>query len=393
MSFMFLLTLTVDVMPVADLEGIASRSTSVVLEPEKRGMHLAGAPHGPIVINGDANFSDTAQQEGWLGDGSPENPFIIDRLDIDLGGRVGICITISNTQVNFIISNCILTGANSDAWTGEGAGGGIYLENVTNGELVNNTCKNSRFGISLGGSDSNTVTNNTCSSEGFYTSYCAGIQLDGSNDNTVANNTCNSNNYGITLYESDNNTVVNNACNNNNGVGIELCESDSNIVANNTCSRNTSHGIYLDHSHKNTVANNTCNSNRDEYHDGWGHGITLYESDNNTVVNNTCNNNEVGIYLYYSHQNTMADNICLDNTEHDIFQEFVTEEFDPIVLLLIGLIGITLLGVGWWKGSSRGDHEDIIVPTRYRLVSWFRKRRTLKHSDADEPLEPDSSDQ
>ncbi|MHA2302672.1 MAG: hypothetical protein ACXACD_17130, partial [Candidatus Thorarchaeota archaeon] len=86
-------------------------------------------PHSNITIDGDANFSATALLEGWPGDGSPENPYIIDGLDIDLGGGVGHCISISNTRVNFTISNCTLTGAilywapeSMDFGTDEGSG-------------------------------------------------------------------------------------------------------------------------------------------------------------------------------------------------------------------------------------------------------------------------------
>ncbi|MHA3964705.1 MAG: hypothetical protein AM325_014335, partial [Candidatus Thorarchaeota archaeon SMTZ1-45] len=68
--------------------------------------------YGFITIDGDTNFSDTALVEGWEGDGSPGNPFIIDGLHIDLGVEFGHCIMISNTRVSFTISNCNLTGAN-----------------------------------------------------------------------------------------------------------------------------------------------------------------------------------------------------------------------------------------------------------------------------------------
>ena len=70
-----------------------------------------GIPHGAIAIDGNANFSATALLKGWPGDGSPENPFIINGLEIDLNGAYGSCIAISNTQVSFIIRNCNLTGA------------------------------------------------------------------------------------------------------------------------------------------------------------------------------------------------------------------------------------------------------------------------------------------
>ncbi|MHA1909534.1 MAG: hypothetical protein ACW98Y_19705, partial [Candidatus Thorarchaeota archaeon] len=79
--FMFLLALATNVTPLADLEGIAAQPTTGVSEPEERGMLVAGTPHGPIAIDGDASFSDIAQLEGWPGDGSPENPYIIDGLD------------------------------------------------------------------------------------------------------------------------------------------------------------------------------------------------------------------------------------------------------------------------------------------------------------------------
>ena len=152
---MFLMALTTNVTSDAGLEGLSAQSTKAVSEPEKRGMLLAGTSHGPIAIDGDANFSDTALLEGWPGDGSPENPFIIDGLDIDLGGSAGQCISINNTRVSFSIRNCNLTG------TGRELGAGISLENVTNGELLNNTCTSNRWGIRLGNSDFNNLTDIT----------------------------------------------------------------------------------------------------------------------------------------------------------------------------------------------------------------------------------------
>ncbi|MHA2150222.1 MAG: right-handed parallel beta-helix repeat-containing protein [Candidatus Thorarchaeota archaeon] len=442
---LFMLALT----PVADLEGMAAQSTMLVSEPERRGMLLAGTPHGPIAIDGDASFSDTALLEGWPGDGSPENPYIIDGLDIDLGGEDGHCISISNTRVNFTISNCNLAGAFV----------GIGLENVTYGELVENIVDGNYYGAQLRASSSNTVENNTCSSnsigislEESYSNTVAnntctsndnGITLDGSDSNTVVNNICNTtntvvnnicntNDHGIYLWVSNHNTVIDNTCNSNraygrgwtnsgiyvsystsnivsdntcsnNDYGIFFYDSDSNIVANNTCNNNRI-GIYLYDSDSNTVANNTCNSNEyagiklgydagfntvsDNTCSNTDSGIFLDSSNSNTVSDNTCNNNRIGIYLYESDSNTVVNNTCFDNTEHDIYLyesdiitemtgEFETEEFDPAVLLLIGLLGITLLGAGWWKVYARGGQDDIIVPTRYRLASWFREIRNI----------------
>ena len=155
----------------------------------KGGEVILSTPHSAITIDGDANFSATALLEGWPGDGSPENPFKIDRLEIDLGGVVGHGINISNTQVSFTISKCNLTGA---YWAHGPCicfdGAAIYLKNVTNGELVNNTCSSNGYGIYLWNSYSNTVVNNTC-------------------NNNI--------NDGIVIFESDSNTVESNTCYNN----------------------------------------------------------------------------------------------------------------------------------------------------------------------------------
>ncbi|MFX1369609.1 MAG: NosD domain-containing protein, partial [Promethearchaeota archaeon] len=196
----------------------------------------------------------------------------------------------------------------------------------------------------------------------------------------------------------------------------------SNTVISNTCNSNDI-GISLKNSHNNTVISNTCNSN--------DIGISLRNSHNNTLASNICSNNRIGINLYESYSNTVANNTFVDNTEHDIVEEFEPEwGFDPIVLLLMGLVGITLLGVVWrgmyrayvleWKKWREANYEervwleadqevllaeerrrralkemyedDINIPLGYRIASWFRKRRTLKHVDVDESLEDDSSD-
>ncbi|MHA2210935.1 MAG: NosD domain-containing protein, partial [Candidatus Thorarchaeota archaeon] len=211
--FMFLLALT----PVADLDGIATQPVMLVSEPEKQGILPAGTPHDPIVIWGDANFSATALLEGWPGDGSPENPFIIDGLDIDLGGETGNCIIIWDTRVSFTISNCKLTGAEG-YFLGDGfLGSGILLYNVAKGELVNNIVNSNAQGIFL-----------------MY-----------STSNSLVNNTCNSNNIGIELEESGYNTMANNTCSDNAIAGILLDSSHYNTVTNNICSNNTDCGIYL----------------------------------------------------------------------------------------------------------------------------------------------------
>ena len=298
-------------------------------------------PHAAIYIDGDANFTATALLEGWPGDGSPENPFIIEWLYIDLGDGEGHCIMISNTRVSFTISNCNLTGANNAAYRETifwqpmdesppreqmNKGAGIHLHNVSNGELVSNNCTNNSIGIDLFYADSNTVSSNNCTNNGH------GIVLWGSYSNTVTNNTCSSNTEGgISLYVSKHNTLTNNTCTNNR-IGIYLYTYGagwrpdhypsqggySNTIANNTCNNN-SIGIDLLYAEFFTIANNTCNNN--------DIGINLEKSHSNTVSDNTCNNNRIGIYLDdRSESNTMENNTFSGNTEHDTVHEYELKE-------------------------------------------------------------------
>jgi parallel beta-helix repeat protein len=299
--------------------------TLVFLEPWEKRNYVERTQHAAIAIDGDANFSATALLEGWPGDGSPENPFIIESLDIDIEGGPSHCISISNTRVNFTIRNCNLTGGGCTApWRGWGfqplGTCGIFLENVTNGEMVNNTCIGmGDDGIHLFLSSHNAVTSNTCCNN-----TREGIDVVNSDSNSVTNNTCFGNaESGIHLYESNSNTVANNICVANKIIstgnhGIFLFQSDSNTMTNNTCN-NAHYGIWLFESDFNTVADHICNNN--------SVGINLDESDQNTLTNNICTNNRIGIYIDDEPEsNTVENNTFSSNTEHDIVYESELEE-------------------------------------------------------------------
>ncbi len=229
-------------------------------QPDKKGFS-SGTPHGPIVITSNANFAATALAEGWPGNGSSSNPYIIDGLDIDRGGGAGHCISITNTGVYFVISNCSLTGANATL------GAGIYLFQVSNARIANNILYNNYFGIHLYWGTLSTVVNNDCSANG------EGIWLNDSDDNTVANNTCIDNSVGIHIEDSANAAAINNTCRNNTGIGIRLDWASFSATLTNNTSIGNSHGIYIDSdtygSHTvlwNAFANNSVANAED--HDG-----------------------------------------------------------------------------------------------------------------------------
>jgi parallel beta-helix repeat protein len=143
-------------------------------------------PHAPIDIYQDINFHLTAALEGWLGDGSSGNPYIIEDYLIDVGGGPFSGIHINISTVYFIIRHCTILGATSVGLLGSG----ILLENVTNGQLINNTCYNNRIGINLRSESAlNTLANNTCTNNTQY-----GLELHSSTGNNTIHWNCFSNN-------------------------------------------------------------------------------------------------------------------------------------------------------------------------------------------------------
>ncbi len=92
------------------------------------GRHIS---HAPIYINGNSEFYSQATLEGWPGDGSPSNPYVIEYLDITGNVPSSGLIVIQNTDVHFVIRDCII----HDNQGRDGAG--IILQNVSNARISN----------------------------------------------------------------------------------------------------------------------------------------------------------------------------------------------------------------------------------------------------------------
>ncbi len=234
------------------------------IEKNKRDLSLSSLiPHDPIFITSDSDF------EVFPGAGTVEDPYVIEEYSITTTSDEGIYII--DTTKYFTVRNC-------------------YVDAISHGIYIRNVADNTA-----------TVTNNTCSNNGYN-----GIELWGSDSSTVANNTCTNNNqYGIFIRSSSNSTVINNTCNNNSGDGIFLDFSDNSSVSSNICNNND-YGIWFSCSDYSTVTNNTCNNN--------DYGIYLQNSYSSTVSNNTCTNNGRGIYLKLSYSSCVTSNICNNNS-------------------------------------------------------------------------------
>jgi len=252
---------------------------------ESAGMEIKGTAHAPIHINVNADFASQAATNGWPGDGTQGNPYIIDGYEINVNGGT-YCIWIENTNVWFVIRNCILWNATSPMSEPDGAG--IYLKNVQNGTIDNNNCTNNYYGIYMYSSSNNEVANNNCSGNLYY-----GICIE---------------------WSSSNNIFLNNTCSGNSRSGIYMrYDSNSNNITNNNCSGNVESGICLfGSSNHNNITDNNCSGNY--------YGIELLESSsNNNITNNWISANYEGIHLYwFSNDNNITKNSFCSNTEYAI---------------------------------------------------------------------------
>ncbi len=180
----------------------------------------------------------------------------------------------------------------------QGNGDGFHIEaNWVNVSGFN--CANARFtdyGIALDNSNFCKVEANRMVDNG------GGIYLQNSDNNQIINNICQDNYYrGIVLYTSFNNTFRNNTCMENRE-GIYVSFSSDNILDRNECLSNQYDGIELSVSHSNEIIYNNCSDNGMK-------GIDIDRSDNNSLrINDLQGNDVLDIDLLYSVDNEFSGN-------------------------------------------------------------------------------------
>ncbi|MHA2365180.1 MAG: NosD domain-containing protein [Candidatus Hodarchaeales archaeon] len=281
--------------------------------------NLAYIERGPIVIDGNANFSATASLNGWSGNGAILNPYIIENFNITGTGSENL-IDIRNTDVSFIINQSLLINGYI----------GLNLYNVTNGVISNlYSLNNSFYGILIDSSSNNTFFHNNATNNG-----ASGFLLYSSYDNIVINNTAlNNDNRGFFLWFSENNSLKYNFANNNAQHGFYLAFSNSSTLKYNYALDNGLFGFSLDTSNNNsllennstrnnigfllsTASDNVLNSNKASININSGYYLQSI-SDNNTLNQNTANNNtQHGFNLDSSNYNTFSDNNSMNNTQN-----------------------------------------------------------------------------
>lgn len=127
--------------------------------------------HESIAIASDNDFIS----QGWPGNGSISNPFLIEGLTISSDDE---CVRINNTRSYFIIRNC------SFSWMlNQYHGTGVYLRNVTHGFIEMCTMSGLGVGIYDQQSTKNVYRDNTIEDT------WDGILVDSCSNNLVSNNT------------------------------------------------------------------------------------------------------------------------------------------------------------------------------------------------------------
>jgi parallel beta-helix repeat protein len=245
--------------------------------------------HPPITITGDDELTSIALTNGWQGNGTEANPFIIEQISI-IPTHNETLLIIGNTQLHFIIRESIFTGGQT----------GIRLTNVQNGWILNNRITGNLIGIDLYESENNHIIDNIIENNGWY-----GIALDRSNNNELIENHIESNiEAGIYLVFSTSNYFDSNYIANNDGWGIRLVRAPYNHFENNIVTNNIQSGIEIDYGRVCTLRNNTLISNGEA-------GIRIssqQEPTNCEIRGNVIISNTVGIQLEHSNDNEIKEN-------------------------------------------------------------------------------------
>jgi parallel beta-helix repeat protein len=311
----------------------------------------------PIDIRTNADFESKYSFEG---NGTPENPYLIENLYINLNSSAipddfwldkHSAITVYCTSAHFVIRNCLFAG--EARWDNETyvepfldlRGYGIHLQALSNATVYNNTFAFTTVGVygyyihdcnltgnsflgnplaphpmeySVGGieieenSAHNIISFNTMQ-------YCwSGVLLEDTHDNSVLNNTMTQSDCGIHLWRGAfDNLVAFNNCSHDYFYGICVGAAWNNMISNNTVCWNVRAGILVqEQASGNIIAFNLVAGNgvledawlpSDDGIDYLGHGIYLEEGSDNTLIQNDVIGNRINA------QNDVSENLYDSN--------------------------------------------------------------------------------
>ncbi len=276
------------------------------------------ASHDSINITANADFIG----QGWSGDGTPDDPFLIQNLDITSNVT---CIRIADTTACFIIRDCQL----ESFWEEDYAIGynAVELSNVSNGVLENCDIHGSASCILL--VDCNYTEVRDChlrsiSAHGLYgirlkecrilennipQSGMEGVALvDGNDIDFAENQISDSHQSGVHFHKLFRCTIADNAVSSCNGHGMHLDEVLDSSVFGNSITLNGAYGLSA-YAINSSFVNNTVTENH-------GYGIDL-EGSGNTLHGNIISGNGVVNARDRGSNNTWDDSVSVGNAWGD----------------------------------------------------------------------------
>jgi len=298
-------------------------------------------PHPPIYIRNDTDLQQQAAAEGWPGDGTSTNPYLISGYAINASQAVEgeAAIHIENTTLYVCIQSCYLYGGRQNFKSG------LHLKNATHVIVVNCTAADNSFGFWLYSSHNCTLLD--CVAVNNWDGFCLGNSgtCTLSNCNATDNNgngfwlydslscvlfncaaagswdgfwlwfsynctlyKCNANdssNDGFCLEDSSACTLSNCSATNSYWYGFQLWRSDDCLLSNCTAADSFWDGFYLDDSSNCWLLNCSSTSNND-------HGFELAYSSTCMLFNCTATSNSDGFRLLHSTNCTLS--VCTSTT-------------------------------------------------------------------------------
>jgi len=230
--------------------------------------------HAPITIESNSDF----ETQGWSGNGSINNPYLFEDLQIVIFETSQSCITIQNVSSYFVIQNCSFSYDDKIESEQRQRGSGVTLIETMNGRIVNCTFNFLEYGIYTYDSSRCTAENCTYtfsrvginlrfSSEWIIVNssfmHCYdGFQLDSVSLSVVADNTVLFNEIGIHLQTTSECNFTSNLIAYNTVIGVSLSFGCSeNHIFNNRIAFNQKESIHEDVNAQDDGHNNLWDDN------------------------------------------------------------------------------------------------------------------------------------
>lgn len=345
----------------------SEQNKSSIMESSPKFINISPAKisNSTIEINGNGEMDDFFATDDT--NGSVNNPYIFENSTINSNGSE-FSIKIMNTDRFLIIKNNTLYNASK---TAESAG--IYLQNCSNINIIENIIYNNNHGIYLKDSKFNNLSKNAVFNNDL------GILLDNSNNTNLIGNDVYGNEFsGISIKFSENNNITNNSASDNlNGFlmenamnftlmgnkayvnkysGYNLISSENFLLTMNDASSN-SNGFLFEDSNRLNVSNNVADENSGNGYrfvstsnsslinnsaSNNENGYLIEDSEDNEIINCSGNNNDYGIYLNNSEYNDLISNDFQDNDVGVYVQNSANNLFDANLVQNNNLDGIYL---------------------------------------------------